>query len=384
MSMARRVVQQNPSTHQLESVKFGRVVLGAGFVGVVASVLVGCGRSGEEASSRPLPVEVEAVTLAPFQQSVEAVATLDSDQVVKVASQVNARVERLLVRQGQQVRQGQLLVVLDQAQLRAEVASLRAQMLSDQRNDERYAQLVAQGAASAIQRDQYRQAFIASRQALIARQADLGFRHIKAPVAGVIGEINLRPGDVLQVGVPLTQLVSNTRLHAEIELPATLLGQLRLGLPVQLSVPGQGGAVLNSQISALEPSVISGSQLLMARAPITNPRGVLRNGLRLRARVVLQSQEQLSVPFAAITRLAGQSFVFVVGTRRELEQRPGRADLSALKGLPPTAAVALQVPVSLGPLQQSRYPVLRGLQKGQRVISSGLLNLRHGMPIQPV
>jgi multidrug efflux pump subunit AcrA (membrane-fusion protein) len=74
--------------------------------------------------------------------------------------------------------------------------------------------------------------------------------------------------------------------------------------------------------------------------------------------------------------------VFVAGNLAELERRPGQAKLERLRKLPPTTLFALQTPVELGPLQNNRYPVLRGLEPGQRVITSNLINLRHGLPVR--
>ena len=189
--------------------------------------LVGCGQGSGDPSRRPLSVSAQAVVQAPFEQRVEAVASLDAERVVQLASQVTGRVIQLPVRQGQRVSRGQLVVTLDQAQLQAELASLRAQALTDRLNHQRYERLVQQGAASAIQRDQFRQIAKASQQLLTAREADLAFRYVRAPQAGIIGELAIKPGDVLQAGVPFTQLVSNNALVAELELPANLARQLR-------------------------------------------------------------------------------------------------------------------------------------------------------------
>jgi len=356
---------------------------GLGPLLVLALTTTACTGQDKQAGRRPLPVATQPVTQATFADRVEAIATLEAEREVRLAAQVNGRVIQLLVRQGQLVQRGQLLLVLDQSQLQAELATLRAQMLTDRLNAERYELLMREGAASAIQRDQFRQTAIASRQALLARQADLAFRYVRAPQAGVIGEINLKPGDVLQAGVPFSRLVSNSALIAEIELPANLAGSLRVGLPVQLHPPGSSASMLRTRISAIEPSVVAATQLLMAQAPVRDPSAQWRSGMRLRADVLLGNRQQLAVPYAAVTRLADQNFVFVVGSREQLGRRPGRADLTALAALPPATRFALQVPVRLGLLQNGRYPVLAGLSDGQRVITSGLVQLRHGMPVQP-
>jgi hypothetical protein len=109
---------------------------------------------------------------------------------------------------------------------------------------------------------------------------------------------------------------------------------------------------------------------------------VLRNGLRTRTRLVLDSRQELSVPFAAVTQISGQSFVYAVGSLADLERRPGRTDLAVARKLPAGTSFALQTPVQLGPLQNNRYPVLKGLQAGTRVITTNLINLRNGAPVK--
>jgi len=371
------VQQQPPGRRYLP---LSGVVVAAG----VAVISVGCGAGGDGKASKPLAVRTEVVQSRPFAERVEAIATLEADRVVQLASQVTGRVTQLLVRQGQAVAANQVVLVLDQSQLQAELASLRAQMLTDKLNADRYESLVREGAASAIQRDQFRQTALASRQALIARQADLAYRTVRAPQAGIIGEINLKRGDVLQAGAPFTQLVSNHSLNAEIELPANQAARVRVGLPVVLHTPGHGGAELRSRITAVEPAVAASTQLLMAQAPVPRMGGnQWLNGMRLRAEVILDQRQQLAIPLTSVTRLAGQSFVFVVGSRDQLLQLPGRLDRQRLKTYSPGTLFALQLPVQLGAPEGNRYPVIAGLKPGQRVITTGLLQLRHGMPVKP-
>jgi RND family efflux transporter MFP subunit len=330
---------------------------------------------------RILPVRSEAAAAAMFSDTVDTVSTLEALEEVQLAAQAGGRIERLLVRQGDQVRPGQLLLVLDQTQIQADVARLKAQMESDRLNYQRFDFLVRKGAASALQRDDFRQKYIATRAQLIARQADLAFRDLTAPIGGVVGDVQVKQGDVIQAGAPFTRIVRNDRLLARVDVPAVYAARLRPGLPVILLDPASGRPLATAPIRSLDPAVVAGTQSLLAKAEFANPGGILRNGLRTRTRVVLDARQQLSVPFAAVTQISGQSFVFRVGSLADLEKRPGQAKLAALRQLPPGSQFALQTPVELGPLQNNRYPVLRGLEPGARVITSNLINLRHGLPI---
>ena len=347
-----------------------------------ALILSGCSRP-------PAPPPVLRVQVAPLQErlftdSLDTVSTLEASEEVELASQAAGRVLRLLARPGDSVQAGQLLVVLDQTQLRAEVAALKARAERDQINDTRYRQLVQQGAATTIQRDEYRAAAIASREELRARSADLAYKDVRAPIDGILGDLTIKPGDVLQAGIPFSRIIRNQRLQARIDIPANQANRVRPGQPVQLRRSGVGDPVASGTITMLDPGVSSSSQTLLAKASITNPDGQLRNGQRLRTRVLLAEQPYPAVPFGAVSRQSGQAFVFVLGSLAELRRDPGKAPLATRKPLPPGTVVALQRPVRLGALQNGFYPLLAGLQPGERVISSSTLGLRHGTPVKPV
>jgi len=355
--------------------------LAAALGSALALALGGCNR--QPPAPPPLTVQVAPLQERRFADTLDTVSTLEASEEVELASQAGGRVQRLLARSGDSVRAGQLLVVLDQTQLRAQVAALQARAERDRLNDSRYQQLVQQGAATAIQRDEYRAAAIASREELRARLADLAYKDVRAPIDGVLGDLTIKPGDVLQAGTPFSRIIRNQRLQARIDFPANQAARVRPGQLVQLRRSGEEAPAAEGRISMLDPGVSSGSQTLLAKATITNPEGQLRNGQRLRTRVVLAEQERPAVPFSAVSRQSGQSFVFVLGTLAELRRDPGKAPLAPLRRLPPSTPVALQRPVRLGPLQDGFYLLLKGLEADARVISTSSLGLRHGTPVTP-
>ena len=347
-----------------------------------AGLLGACGPGEKAEPPRILPVQSEQAAAALFTDNVDTVSTLESLEDVQLAAQATGRIERLLVRQGDPVAAGQLLLVLDQTQARADVARLEAQVQTNLLNYRRYEYLVRQGAASAFQRDEFRQQFISSRQELIARQADLAFRDLRAPISGIVGDVQVKQGDVIQAGAPFTRIIRNDRLVARVDVPAVYSARLQVGQPVILMDPASGRPMAEAPVRSIDPGVVPGTQALLAKAEFDNPNGVLRNGLRTRTRLVLDARRQLSVPFAAVTQISGQSFVFALGSLADLEARPGRADLAALRKLPSGTTFALQTPVQLGPLQRDRYPVLSGIPATATVITSNLIGLRHGSPVK--
>ncbi len=354
--------------------------MGLGAAGLVIT-LAGC-QKPEATRPRILPVATVAAAPASFSDGVDTISTLESDSLVQLAAQAGGRILRLNVRQGDRVKAGQQLLVLDQVQVEASVASLRAQLEKDKLNYMRFEFLARQGAASALQRDELRAAYLSSRQAVISREADLAFRDLRSPIAGVISDLKVKAGDVIATGQELTKVVRNDQLMARVDVPAALSSRVRPGQLVVLKDPLSGRTLANGRVDSIDPTVNAGSQSLLVKAAFANPQGLLRNGLRVSTRLVLGRSDQLSVPFAAVIQSSGQSFVFTVGSLADLERtRPNTAVLEAAKAAPAGTRFALQVPVQLGPLQDNRYPVLRGLPAGAPVITTNLLNLRHGSPV---
>lgn len=349
----------------------------------LAGLLGGCSGGDPNGQRGPLPVDTTPAQATPFAEEVVTISTLDAVEAVQLAAQAGGRILELRISQGDRVKPGQLLVVLDQAQLQAQAMSLRAARAKNELNYRRFLFLERVGAASAIQRDELRQAFIESSAALKATEADLAYKDLRSPIGGVIGDLKVKLGDVIRAGDPFTTVIRNGELMARIEVPASVRNRLRPGLSVLLEDPGTSTPLARGVVDSIDPSVKAGSQVLLVKAGFANADGSLRNGLRVRTRVVLERREQLSVPVGAVTQSSGQSYVYRVGTLAELEREPGQAPLAQLRQLPAGARFALQTRVQLGPLQNGRYPVLRGLQPGTAVITSNLLSLRHGLPVQP-
>jgi multidrug efflux pump subunit AcrA (membrane-fusion protein) len=138
---------------------------------VLAAVVAGC--SQQPGVRPPMSVQAELPRQEAFVRSLDTVSTLEATKEIELASQAGGRVQQVLVQGGDSVRAGQLLVVLDQTQLRADVAALQATAETDAIAYRRFQGLVSQGAATALQRDEVRARAIGSQQALRAKQADL-------------------------------------------------------------------------------------------------------------------------------------------------------------------------------------------------------------------
>ena len=152
--------------------------------------------------------------------------------------------------------------------------------------------------------------------------------------------------------------------------------------------PGSEEILATGLLESIAPRINPNTQGLLVTAAFPNSDGTLRDGQRLHTRVQIKAEEELAVPFAAVIQTSGQSFVFRLGSFDELRENPGKADLKRLEvaimagKLSADMQFALQTPVTVGELENNQYPITKGLKLNQRVATTNLLNLRHGMPVQ--
>ncbi len=188
---------------------------------------------------------------------------------------------------------------------------------------------------------------------------------LKAPIAGVVGDIPIKLGDYVSEGDNLTTITQNNSLELNLSVPIEKANQLRLGLPVEI-LDTQGKAIVTGNISFIAPNVTPDSQLILAKAAFANFQGQLLDRQFIQARIVWDTSPGVLVPTAAISRLGAQTFVFVAESD------------STQKG---TQLIAKQRQVTLGNLQGNQYQVLSGLQPGDKIVTAGILNLSDGVPI---
>lgn len=347
---------------------------------ILPFLLTGCS-SSKPAAVAPPPVKLVPAQQVPFLDSIDVQSTLEAIREVKLAPEITGRIVAMPMQEGQPVQPGQPLFALDQVQLRAEVNADAAEARKDRVNAERYIFLNQQGAVSTKDRDFYVTQAIQSRDKLRATLANLGYKNVVSPIAGNVGNINYKLGDVVQAGSVITSIVDNSVLWVRLDIPGEQAVRVQPGMPVALKAPDNPRQLLaRGAVTFIAPSIDKDKQTLLVKATFPNPDGALRNGQRVNATLVFNQAASLAVPQQAVLLQAGQPFVFVAVSPEVASQQLGRKlDPPPPPGLP----VALQVPVQLGTLQRGTFAVRSGLNAGDQVILGNLYQLRSGMAVRP-
>ncbi|MBD2410235.1 efflux transporter periplasmic adaptor subunit [Nostoc calcicola FACHB-389] len=201
-------------------------------------------------------------------------------------------------------------------------------------------------------------------------QIQLQYTKVLAPFTGFVGDIPTKVGDYVEKADQLTTLTRNDSLKLNIAVPLEEAKKLRLGLPVQM-LDTQGKAIATGKISFISPDASLDSQTVLAKANFGNSTRQLLNRQSVQTKVIWEERPGILIPVTAVSRLGGETFVFVAEAPAE-NSKPGAPKL-----------VAQQKPVKLGVIEGNNYQVMEGLKPGDKIVVSGILNLTNGAPITP-
>ena len=360
-----------------------RLIVTGIFLSGAAVIMTGC-RQQEAVAKAPagamqaMPVQTQSVSLAPVQQSSDFVATIKSRRSVTVMPQVDGNLTQLLVKSGDRVHAGQLMMQVDPLRQQALVDSQQAtenqkKALFDYNalQVERQRKLFEAGVTSRDTLDQAEQSYANTRadwQAAIATrkslEQQLAYYKIKAPFDGVVGDVPVHLGDYVTPSTALTTVDENKDLEAYIYVPTERSSQVHMGMPVQL-LDADDKVVESTNVDFLSPQVDSQLQGILLKAPVHSTSNVLRSAQLVKARVIWKTAPQPLIPVLAVSRQGGQTFVFVAQ-----QQQDGHY-------------AAHQVAVDLGETVGNSYAVNSGLKPGDKVIVSGTQFLVDSMPVMP-
>jgi RND family efflux transporter MFP subunit len=323
-----------------------------------------------------MPVEIVTLEAKPIEQFSEFVGTIKSRRQTNVQPQVEGFITRINVKSGDRVGAGSTLMEIDSRSQQAGIASLdsvRTQRQVDltyaQQEADRAQRLLAAGAASQMDADRANNAVKAAQAQLktVEEQiqqlrTDLGYYHVTAPTAGIVGDIPVHEGDRVTKTTELTTIDAQAGLEVYLNIPVQQAPQLRMGLPVRL-VDDTGAPLAAEAINFISPSVDTTTQTVLAKVPLNVPGG-FRTSQFVRAQVIWSTDSGVTVPVTSVTRINGQFFAFVAES--------GQGGL-----------VAHQRAVTVGRTIGNDYVVLTGLKPGDKLIVSGIQKIGDGSPVQP-
>ena len=358
---------------------------------LAAAALAGCSRQASAPPPPPPPV-VTAIQVVQRTATVtgELVGQVSAFREVALRPQVTGTVQKILFEPGQNVRENQLLFVIDPrpyeaslSQALGAVADADATLASARQDVARYEPLLPDNAIpratydAAVAKQKSAQAVIDQRRAAVDRaRLDIANTQVRSPVTGQIGLQQVEIGGLATAGQTVLATVSTLDpVYVTFSIPEAEYIRFMRGAgsaqaaarqanasAFQLILPDGSAYQHPGTFDFVEPAVSATTGTLAVRAKFPNAENLLRPGMNVRVRLVLDTiPNALLVPQRSATELLGRQFVTVIGADNKAEQRP----------------------VTLGDRVGELWIVKSGLKPGERVVVDGAQKAPAGTIVAP-
>lgn len=344
---------------------------------LIALSLAGCKSDStvSPGAAESVPAKIVEARQVQIPATERTTGTIHAHESAALASQVMGRVQQVLVREGDTVRAGQTLVILDDAALRssadqaeATVKAVEQQQAAAQTSADlaastlaRYKQLEAQKSVSPQEMDEVtRRAEAATAQvnALKAQasamqaqrsgaRAMLGYTRIAAPFAGVITARMADPGAMAAPGMPLLQIDSTGALELQTTIPESLIAGVKKGMKIAVTVDSLNGQHFEGTVAEIVPAADPASHSFLVKIAMPASQSLLA-GLSANAEIATGQKQAVLAPRSAIV------------------QRGSLFCAYALDG----SGVAQLRYLTLGSIQGDQVEVLSGLSGGEKLVEN--------------
>ena len=306
----------------------------------------------------PVAVTVYVTTPVSLDETVQSTGTIKANEDVEIKAEVAGKITAIHFTEGGAVKKGQLLVKINDADLQAQLKKVNSNLkLADERVNRNRKLLSMQGISQeefdALQNEVESQK--AERDVLLAQ---IDKTELRAPFDGVAGLREVSEGAFVTNQQILTTVQQLNPLKLEFSIPENYLGRVTKGDSVSYSFGSQMQAY-KGVVYAIEPTIDANTRSIRIRAYCNNTSGKVLPGAFAKVRLQLSSVTTLMVPSESIVPVLKGKQVFVV--------RSGKADT---------------VSVVTGTRNDVFVPILSGLQAGDSVITSGLMQLRPGSAVK--
>ncbi|WP_147040470.1 efflux RND transporter periplasmic adaptor subunit [Skermanella aerolata] len=311
-------------------------------------------------TAKPVNVIAAAVVTGPISTMVDAVGTLRANEAVTINSKQTGNIKTIRFDDGQIVERGAVLVELDDAEARAQLAVAEADRRNAQQLLERSRALLTRQAVAEARVDELTAARDRADAAARAARARLQDLVVTAPFAGQTGLRRVSPGALVSNGTAITTLDDIRTVKLDFRVPEAALGSLRQGLGVSAKSPAYPTETFTGIVSAIDTRVDPVTRAVEVVAVLPNADLRLKPGMFMNVGLTLSTKgDAVLIAEEALVPLGERQFVFVVAD--------GRAQRRA---------------ITIGLRQAGMVQVRDGVKPGEIVVVRGTQRVRDGLPVK--
>ena len=314
---------------------------------------------GPPGMARLQPVNVARVRAESFSDRLEAIGTTSANESITVTAKAQGIVRALRFEDGQTVRQGDEIALIDNgeqdAKLNVELANLEEQ----RRALERTSDLAKSQNVSKSKVDEQTAALRKAEANVAAARARIADYRIAAPFGGILGTRKVSLGALVSPGTVITTLDDISVVKLDFAVPESFLAALKPGLDIEATTTAYPGEIFKGQVLAVDSRIDPVTRSIGIRARLPNPDLRLRPGMLMIVDLIKNRRDSLIVPEQALIPEPSAQFVIVVNTEN----------------------VANRVKVTIGRRRLGYVEVLDGLRENDLVVTDGTLDVRPGAKV---
>ena len=329
-------------------------------VGLVAFRLVSNKKAIDEKNKLPDNTNVAvAVNVAPVQnriseRNLSMIGTVAANQVIDIKAEVQGTLLSLNVDLGDEVKKGQVIGRIDNKLQALAVANAEQQLADAKQNLERYKNLFEGGAATQAQYDQYKLGFENAQIAVEQARKQLSNAVVRAPISGQITQKAVEAGAFVNIGTSIVTVVDVSRLKVQLNVAENDVYALKVGDPVQITATVFPGVTYEGKITFISPRGDDAHNYPVEIAFNNQSKYTLKAGTYVNTAFNRKSQvPTLQIPRDALVGSIRDAKVYVVNQNN----------------------VAKLKKITVGADNGSYLEVQEGLQEGERVVTTGQINL---------
>ncbi|KOS07749.1 cation transporter [Flavobacterium akiainvivens] len=315
--------------------------------------------SGKGGPQQAMVVNGVVVAPQPFSNTLQLSGSIEANEQVQVSSEVSGVVDKIYFTEGTMVKEGQVLVHINDVELRAQAVGAKTRQNLAAENERRAKLLLEK---EAISQEEYDIASADYKTALAQTQlinAQIGKASIRAPFSGVIGLRNISPGTYVSPTTLITTLVNSSKVKITFSVPEKYAAQVKNNSKIRFTVAGDATGY-TATVYALEPAVEVSTRTLRVRAIADNPKGNLLPGTFANVKLQIgKADDAFLVPTEAIVPVQDGKKVFI--------SENGKAK---------------EVMIQTGTRTDANIQVIDGLKPGDTVLTTGVLTLKNEAPVK--
>jgi membrane fusion protein (multidrug efflux system) len=290
---------------------------------------------------------------------IEAVGTAQAKESVQVTSKASNIITAIRFKEGEEVAQGAVLVEMDDAEARAQVAEAEAALARSRSQFARSRDLQSRQALSVADLEQVEASLKADEARVAAAKARLADTVIRASFRGTTGFRSVSVGSFVSPGTVITTLDDTSLIKLDFTVPETMLFVVQRGLPITARATGLPDRVFTGVVTNIDSRVDPVTRSIAVRAELPNSDGMLRQGMFLTVALKGELAPTLLVPEEAVVPERGKAYVFVVQDN-----------------------VAQRREVRTGKRRPGFVEIVEGVHEHEHVVVEGTQNIRDGSTVQ--